>query len=330
MGVQGHSGGLALLWKNSGGCKIIKATRNFIDFEVENRQVGRWRYTDFYGYPERQRRQDSWESLKNLAGESALPWCVIGDFNDMLYEDEKRRGRKQPYNLLMGFMETLNVCGLKDLGYVGEKYTWEKSRRRHNWIQERLDRGMATDSWCNLFPMAEVQVIEVTTSDHLPLLLQINKQVYAPKERKFKFENVWIWERECKNIVKNGWEVAGGSDIVEKIRVYGVRLQEWGGGTHTKYRLHVQECRRLLRNLRSRRDEAGITRYNEVREEYLKLLNGRRYIGNNEPNNIGLGRGIRILSFFTGLHPVEKRIIELIVLKMQVGCGKEQMRQFGM
>lgn len=34
--VQGHSGGLALLWNNDGGCKVLEVTRNFIDFEVEN------------------------------------------------------------------------------------------------------------------------------------------------------------------------------------------------------------------------------------------------------------------------------------------------------
>lgn len=189
---------------------------------------------------------------------------------------------------------------------------------------------MATDSWCNLFPMAEVQVIEMTTSDHLPLLLQINKQVYAPKERKFKFENVWIWERECKNIVKNGWEVASGSDIVEKIRVCGVRLQEWGGGTHTKYRLQVQECRRLLRNLRSRRDAAGITRYNEVREEYLKLLERQEIYWKERAKQHWLREGDKNTKFFHRFSSSRKRIIELIVLKMQVGCGKERMRQFGM
>ncbi|XP_074323748.1 uncharacterized protein LOC141660660 [Apium graveolens] len=169
-------------------------------------------------------------------------------------------------------METLNECGLKDLGFSGEKYTWEKSRGQENWIQESLDRGVANDGWSNLFPAAEVQVIEVATSDHLPLFLQLNKQVYVPKGKRFKFENIWIREHECRNIVKNGWEVSVGRDIVEKIRICGVRLQEWGGGINTKYKLQLQECRRLLRKLRSRRDMGGIHQYNEVRSEYLKLL----------------------------------------------------------
>lgn len=83
-----------------------------------------------------------------------MPWCVIGDFNDMLYEDEKRGGRKQSHNLLVGFMETLNICGLQDLKFEGEKFIWERSRGQANWIQERLDRGVANQSWRTIFPNA--------------------------------------------------------------------------------------------------------------------------------------------------------------------------------
>lgn len=54
-------------------------------------------------------------------------------------------------------METLNECRLKDLGFEGEKYTWEKSRGHANWTQERLDRGVANQGWCELFPNAVVQ-----------------------------------------------------------------------------------------------------------------------------------------------------------------------------
>lgn len=87
--VQGRSGGLALMWKNKEGCRVTKITRNYIDFEVTNEQIGSWRYTGFYGFPERQRRYESWEMLRDLARKSTLPWCVIGDFNDMMFETEK-------------------------------------------------------------------------------------------------------------------------------------------------------------------------------------------------------------------------------------------------
>lgn len=70
-----------------------------------------------------------------------------------------------------GFVQTVGDCGLIDLGYEGEKFTWESFRGKDNWVQERLDRGLANQPWCELFPAAIVQVLDVSTSDHLPLSL---------------------------------------------------------------------------------------------------------------------------------------------------------------
>lgn len=79
---QGRSGGLALMWKNVDCCAVREIDTYFIDFEVENEQVGRWRYTGFYGCPEWGRRQELWDLLRGLAVKSSLLWCVIGDFNN--------------------------------------------------------------------------------------------------------------------------------------------------------------------------------------------------------------------------------------------------------
>lgn len=44
---------------------------------------------------------------------------------------------------------------------------------------------------------AEIRVIEVATSDHLPIHLDLNRQVYVPRGHRFHFENVWLREHEC-------------------------------------------------------------------------------------------------------------------------------------
>lgn len=69
----------------------------------------------------------------------------------------------------------------------------------------------------------------MTTSDHLPLFLNLMKQVYVPRAKRFKFENTWIREQDCRGVVKQGWERAGCGTILEKIRSCGSKLQEWGG-----------------------------------------------------------------------------------------------------
>lgn len=85
--------------------------------------MGRWRYTGFYGCPERQRRRESWQIIRSLAAESQLPWCLIGDFNDMMYAYEKHWGRRHERTLLEGFKEAVYESGLDDLGYIGNEFT---------------------------------------------------------------------------------------------------------------------------------------------------------------------------------------------------------------
>ncbi|XP_074341908.1 uncharacterized protein LOC141679304 [Apium graveolens] len=138
---QGQGGGLALLWKNAGSVEIKGSCNHYIDFEVVCEQLGRWRYRSFYGCPERYRRHESWDLLRGLAGDSNLPWCVVGDFNDMMFAHEKEGGRPHPRALLDGFTETVYECGLVDMGFLGNEFTWERSRGQLNWIHERLGRG---------------------------------------------------------------------------------------------------------------------------------------------------------------------------------------------
>lgn len=102
---------------------------------------------------------------------------------------------------------------------------WERSRGQHNWIQERLDRGLDNQGWKQMFPISEVQMIDMATSDHLPLYLHLNRQTYVPQQKRFRFENVWLREQECRNVVRNGWEMAANLDILGNIRLCGVKLR---------------------------------------------------------------------------------------------------------
>ncbi|XP_074352512.1 uncharacterized protein LOC141691645 [Apium graveolens] len=216
------------MWRNEGVVEIKGSCANYIDFEVECEQIGRWRYTGFYGCLERTRRQESWDILRELASKSQLPWCVLRDFNDMFFNSEKCGGRPHPNNLLTGFGEAITDCELEDIGFIGSEFTWEKSRGTPGWIQERLDRGFVTQSWRQLFPTVEVHVLKVSTSNHLMLILKLNSQIYVPKSRKFRFENLWIKEAECLNIVKESWNTVGLGNILGKIEYCCLNLNESG------------------------------------------------------------------------------------------------------
>ncbi|KAL8128213.1 hypothetical protein AgCh_014971 [Apium graveolens] len=319
--AQGHGGGLALFWKNEGGVVITDNTQNFIDFEVSNDQVGRWRYTGFYGYPERERRTESWDLIRNLSHASELPWCIIGDFNDMLCVGEKRGGRVHPRHLMEGFRKTIEDCNLLDLGYQGEWFIWEKSRGTVRWMQERLDRGLANKEWMEL--SATVQVMEVSTSDHLPLYLTLNRQVYIPKAHRFRFENMWIKEDECRNLVLDCWNGIEGFNIIEKMALVCAKLEEWGGGMIKEMRIQIQNCKKDLRKYRSRRDVEGIQKYNKVMWEFMRLLEKQEIYWQQRAKQFWLREGDKNTRFFHKYAPARKEHNSIKKLKNTNGEWKE-------
>ncbi|XP_074352667.1 uncharacterized protein LOC141691812 [Apium graveolens] len=161
-------------------------------------------------------------------------------------------------------LEANKESGSKNGLGAGEMYTWEKSRGSVRWVQERLDRGMENKAWQDLFPAAQVRVLEVSTSDHLPLFLNLNRQVFMPREKRFKFENIWIKDKECRNIVQDCWNAAG----------------------------------RELKNLRSRRDAGGIQKYNKVRWEFLCLLEKQEIFWKQRAKQFWLREGDKNSHFF--------------------------------
>lgn len=51
-------------------------------------KMSKWEYEGIL-VSMRGRRCESWNILRMLAEISNLPWCVIGDFNDLMFDDEK-------------------------------------------------------------------------------------------------------------------------------------------------------------------------------------------------------------------------------------------------
>lgn len=111
MDCHGRSGGLAILWRNSVNCSIIGYSQNFVNMEIIDNNKGVWRLIGFYGYPERARRKLSWDLIRSLATVSPVPWCILGDFNNLLGDDEKRGGATYPTGSKMALEERWMIVG---------------------------------------------------------------------------------------------------------------------------------------------------------------------------------------------------------------------------
>lgn len=56
------------------------------------------------------------------------------------------------------------------MGFVGSQFTWQKHFVDYT-VWERLDRIVATNDWFNLFPNTKIHHLDMTSSNHKPLLI---------------------------------------------------------------------------------------------------------------------------------------------------------------
>ena len=148
-------GGLALLWMADVELHLQTYSPNHIDALIK-KDNSFWRFTGFYGWPEEQRKRESWHLLKHLHSRSSYPGLCCGDFNEILCMEEKQGRIPRPLRLMQDFREVLLFCGLVDLGFKGNIFTWDNGRLGDELVQERLDRACANCEWRAIFPHAKV------------------------------------------------------------------------------------------------------------------------------------------------------------------------------
>jgi endonuclease/exonuclease/phosphatase family metal-dependent hydrolase len=162
----------------------------------------------FYGQLEPHKRKEAWSLLKYLRTFEPSPWVCAGDFNEILSNSEKCGGRGRARGLMNDFQNALETCVLHDIGYRGPKYTWTNGREGIDFTQERLDRIVANQEWCELFLGAEAIMEATINSDHNPILLRVQRKEEGVRRRQgFRYEASWGLEPNCHKIVKQIWRV---------------------------------------------------------------------------------------------------------------------------
>lgn len=86
----------------------------------------------------------------------------------MLSIKGEKRGRPIDLNHTAKFKDMLDYYLLADLGYSGHIFTWVKTCRNGNFVQQRLDRVVVNPDWILKFPNAKIMHLTRLRSDHCP------------------------------------------------------------------------------------------------------------------------------------------------------------------
>ena len=88
---SGKSGGLALFCIDEVKVELLSYSSGHIDARVRlANAMEAWFWTGFYGNPRTEKRKDLWTLLERLSQNRLDPWICIGDFNEILYQSEKK------------------------------------------------------------------------------------------------------------------------------------------------------------------------------------------------------------------------------------------------
>lgn len=146
-----------MLWKESWTVQLRSFSMNHILCTVQDEDGGEmWDYSGIYRWPDTNNKRKTWQLLKAIHRSIGKPWICTGDFNEILWHEEKKGGSIKTEAAMGYFRDALYRCGLSDLGYNGMKFTWTNGRRGKENVMERLDRAVANRSWKERFPHTKV------------------------------------------------------------------------------------------------------------------------------------------------------------------------------
>lgn len=182
----------------------------------------------------------------------------------MCSQQDKRGGDQYLRWLVEGFNEALADTGLIDMENVGHQFTWERGRGKEEWTEVHLDRAVTSKSWLNMFPLAKLYNLEGSTSDHSPIFVVPKKSEQSRGRGKFRFENAWLLEPMCYQVVMESWKEVEGDDIQQKIKKCSENLEVWGREITSNFSGTIKKCKADLKKYRGRRDLQATEKFEKL------------------------------------------------------------------
>jgi len=205
-------------------------------------------------------KRKMWADLLEIRQrEPCNSWCVLGDFNAVRNERERRgisrsRGNNRE---MQGFNNFIDSMEMVYLPCIGRKHTWYRPNGK---AKSRLDRFLITFDWLQHWPGCKQYVIDRQISDHCSLVLKSNVADWGPKP--FRFLDIWQEDKEFEIFVKSKWDyLVQGNEILvlkEKLKMLKSDLKGWNKevfGHTDKIKLDIMK---KIQELDTRDDVEGL------------------------------------------------------------------------
>lgn len=161
-----------------------------------------------------------------------------------------------------------------------------------------MDRVLANDGWLEIFPTAKVYNMEGSPSDHSPLYLIPEIPMSGKRRRKFRFENNWLTEAMCFQIVKSCWDDEENGNVMQRVQRCAESLDIWGREITGCFSRRIKECKNRLRVLRDKRDDQSLVEYEEARKQLFLVLDQKEIFWRQRSKQLWLQAEEKTLNIF--------------------------------
>ena len=223
-----------------------------------------------YGNPNIKYRHVVWERLMRLGVNRRSSWCMVGDFNEILNNEEKIGGPRRSDASFQPFSDMLHACGMTELPSTGNSYTWG-GRRQKLWIQSKLDRAFENSDWFKCFPSANQAFLAKRGSDHRPVLIKLTASQDSYRGS-FKFDRRMLHKPLVQEAIHQAWnQRRHDQDVYVSIRLSFCRkaLSKWKKNNQANSKERITKLHDELEVEQSAMDPCS-TRINLIRCDLLK------------------------------------------------------------
>ncbi|XVE62132.1 hypothetical protein DITRI_Ditri06bG0094400 [Diplodiscus trichospermus] len=142
-------------------------------------------------------------------------------------------------------------------------------------IRKRLDRFLANSGWIKKFSTYQVYNLISPYLDHQLILLDTEglKKRSRRRNKRFRFEAIWVKEEVCEHVIDNVWAEHTYSIVLEKINHTSTELRKLSRKTFGKIKESIHGLKRELEEFMSKDPEDIILdRIQSIKEELNALL----------------------------------------------------------
>ncbi|XP_073046253.1 uncharacterized protein [Primulina eburnea] len=257
---------------------ILRITEQSIHAKVECLVTKRNFCTSFvYGFNTIVQRRDLWDDLKSFGTLCNLPWIVMGDFNNVLSQHEKKGGLQVKNYETKDFVDCVASLDLLDLQHTGCYFTWSSPS-----VCSKLDRVLVNQAWhsSNFHGLVEF-VAPSCISDHALALVSVCEQ-RKQQSKPFKFFNMWTLHNDFQKLIRDRWTFFGygTAQYVLKQKFVALKkpLQSMNKYSFSSISARATAMKNKLENLQLRLLKDGIRtdEYAEVKRRTEILLEAER------------------------------------------------------